>query len=126
VKLRTVFIIDAIVSVLFGIPMLIAPRAMVGFSGLETDAVGLHFLRSYGAGLLSLGVMMWLARNSGPSSARTALLAGLVLWLIIDAVKEAWAALTGLVGASAWVTVVVLAILAVLNIVVGWRARSQA
>jgi hypothetical protein len=124
-KIRTVFFIDAIVSVLFGVPFLLAPAAMVDFSGLQTDALGLYYLRGYGAGLLSLGVMTWLARNSDPSAARNALLVGVVLWLLIDAVKEVWAVLTGLVGSDGWVMVGVLVILAVLNIVAYWRARSE-
>ena len=101
-KLKTVFIIDAIIAALFGAAALIAPGPLTASPGMETDALGLYFLRGYGAGLLSVGVMMWLARNSGPSSARTALPVGFVLWVLIDAVKEVWALLTGLLPGGEW------------------------
>jgi hypothetical protein len=68
--------------------VLVAPRAAVSVVGLWTDALGLYFARSYGAGLLSLGVPMWLARDAGLSAARNAILIGAVLWLLIDAAKE--------------------------------------
>jgi hypothetical protein len=50
---------------------------------------------------------------------------GITLWLLIDAIKEAWATVTGLLQPSSWLTVAVLAVIAALNIVAGLRSRSE-
>ena len=125
ITIRTVFIIDAVASALVGVVMLFVPVAFLGFARLETNDLGLDFLRSYGAGLLSVGVMAWLAMNSKPSTARTGLLVGVTLCLVTDAVNEAWATLARVLHATPWLTVAELAVIAALSIVVGLRSRSE-
>jgi len=125
-KVRTVLTIDAIVSTLWGVLFLIAPTAFLRFEGLETNVVGLHFIRSYGAGLFSVGVMAWLARSSKPSTARTGLLVGFALWTLIDAIKEAIGLPGGGNGPLRWPIVVMLATASALNILALVRSRSEA
>ena len=124
-KVRTVLTIDAVVATLWGILFLAAPGAFNGLEGLETNNVGLHFIRSCGAGLLSVGVMALLARSSKPSAARTGLVAGFALWTLIDAIKEAIGLPGGESGFMRWPVTAMLAIASALNILVLVRSRSD-
>lgn len=124
-KVKLVLTIDAIVSALWGVLFVVAPTAFLGFERLDTNVVGLHFIRSYGAGLFSVGVMAWLARNSKPSAARTGLLVGFALWTLFDAVKEAIGLPGGGNGPLRWPIAVMLAVASALNIAALVRSRSE-
>jgi hypothetical protein len=55
--------------------------------GLDANPASIHFARAVGGALLGVAIMTWLARNSGPSQARNALVAGLTLFFLLEVVE---------------------------------------
>lgn len=60
-SLRTWFVIHFIVDMIFGLPLLIAPVWLLGIFGIPIAAT--LTARLVGAGLISIGVMSFFARN---------------------------------------------------------------
>jgi hypothetical protein len=63
-SLATFFVIRAIVALLFGIPLALAPAALVSTYGLTTDAVGVLMARQVGATLIGIGVLCLASRRT--------------------------------------------------------------
>ncbi|NLF00250.1 MAG: hypothetical protein GX601_04660 [Anaerolineales bacterium] len=125
--LRTVFIIDAIAATLFGLGFVLAPEAAYAVFGLQLDAGAAHITRALGLALIANAVKAWLARNSGPSVARRALVMGQVAFMALLALEDLRAVLAGVVNTAAWGTVILLAALAALNAYVGlWSPAARA
>jgi hypothetical protein len=76
-KLKTVFILQTIVSTINGLGMLLLPAMTLGMYGVpEQDAYGLSITRLFGSGLLTYAIVAWLARDAGESQARRAIVVG--------------------------------------------------
>ena len=82
-KLNVMFIIAAVVLVLFALLTFFAPPALAG-----TDPSAVFSAKVMGAILLSLGVMAWLVRNDGPSKTRDSVVLGFTLlfalWALVS------------------------------------------
>ena len=64
-KLKTLLVIKALVSLAFGIPILIVPGKLLALFGLTLNADGMFMAREYGGALLGIAALCWFARNSG-------------------------------------------------------------
>ena len=104
--------VAAVLIALLGAVWLLIPEAMLGQWGVQTDPVGLYMGRRYGTMLLGYAVVLWLGRGSGPSVARTAILAGGAFVTGFVTLVSLWGVLTSTVGSGAWVAVAVEALLA--------------
>jgi hypothetical protein len=61
--MRTLFIAEAIVSVLTGLGLLLLPETTLDLYGLESDAVGEFMAQNYGGLYIALGLLAWLVRG---------------------------------------------------------------
>jgi len=104
--------VAAALVALLGCAWLFFPGAMLGRWGVQTDTVGLFMGRRYGTMLLGYAVILGLGRASGPSVARTAILAGGAFVTGLVTLVSVAGIVTRTVGSGAWVTVVVEALLA--------------
>jgi hypothetical protein len=104
--------VAAVLIALLGGAWLLFPEAMLGRWSVQTDAVGLFMGRRYGTMLLGYAVILGLGRSSGPSPARTAILAGGAFVTGLVTLVSVGGVLTGTVGPGAWITVAVEALLA--------------
>ena len=104
--------VAAVLIALLGAAWLLIPEAMLGRWGVQTDPVGVFMGRRYGTVLLGYAVILGLGRASGPSIARTAILAGGAFVAGLVTLVSLWGVLTSTVGPGAWVTVVIEALLA--------------
>ena len=109
-KLSTVMIANAVVSVLFGLGFILAPAQLLSLYGMTADAGGLLIGRLFGASLTGYALLTWLARNLAGGEVRqtivTALFGGFAVGLIVSFVGQ----LSGLVNALGWSTVVIYAL----------------
>jgi len=105
-KLSTVFLVNAIVALLFGLGFLLIPEATLAPYGLTLDEVGINIARLYGAALLGYAVLTWSARNSEESAARRAIVLALFLSTGVGFVVSVVNQLSGLANALGWSTVV--------------------
>jgi hypothetical protein len=62
-KMRTLFIINAVVQLIFGAGFLLAPAIMFGVFGTQTDTTGLAIAHIAGGVILSLATISWLGRD---------------------------------------------------------------
>jgi hypothetical protein len=107
IKLNVVLTIVAIPLFLLGLGMTIATSTILGNFGHDVNPSSIHFARADGGAVLGLAIMTWLARNSGPSQARNALVAGLSLFFLLEAVVDFRAIINGTYGQEAWFTGVI-------------------
>ena len=107
IKLKLVFTLAAVLLLLVGLGMTVATRTMLGNFGHEANSGSLHFARATGGAALGFAVMTWLMRNSGPSQARNAFVAGLSLFFFLEAVVDFRAIMNGTYGPDAWFTGVI-------------------
>ncbi len=62
-KLSLIMIINAIVALIFGVAFVLAPTATGSLYGLPPDETLKYLVQLFGAALLSIGVLTWLAKT---------------------------------------------------------------
>lgn len=97
----------AIVAVLFGIPLLVAPNALLAlYRATELNAPGIYNSMLYGTCLIAIGAMNWLASSGTAAEARPVVVGTLilnVLGLLVALQRQ----LTDQAPASAWANVAI-------------------
>lgn len=106
-NVKNIFSITAIVSLLFGLAFLIIPTQMATSYGNEANTASIVTSRFWAASLIGVAVILWMARNSGDSQARQAIITGGLVLVVLDLIVAVWAVLTGGVNALGWSTVVI-------------------
>jgi hypothetical protein len=110
-KMKVFISVAAVLIALLGGAWLLVPEAMLGRWNVQTDPVGLFMGRRYGTMLLGYAVILGLGRSSGPSLARTAILAGGAFVTGLVTLVSIGGIITDTVGPGAWVTVAIEALL---------------
>ena len=85
----------------------------------------IHFARAVGGALLGLAIMTWFARNSGPSQARNAMVAGLTLFFLRKVVEYVRAILVSSLQSSGWTFAGLWFILFLFTVIAGRSAMSE-
>jgi len=60
-RLKVLLIIKSLVSLVFGIPILIVPDKLLSLFGLTLNAEGMFMAREYGGALLGIAALCWFA-----------------------------------------------------------------
>jgi hypothetical protein len=111
-KLKAFLAIVGIVAILFGIAFVVAPAQLLAQYGITADRYTIFMSRFFGAALINLGLLVWLARNVIDPLARQAIvLAGLVAD-VIGFIIALEGQMHGVVNALGWSTVVIYALFA--------------
>jgi hypothetical protein len=106
---------SAVISFLFGIPLLIAPNVLTEIYR-STEALtlpGTYNSMLLGAGLIAFGVINWIAAKSSYAEARVVIIGSLVfdvLGFVVTLTRQ----LMGVAPTAAWVNVAIFLVLAVL------------
>jgi len=130
-KIRMLLTVGAVVGLMFGLGLLLAPRLLLSVYGLSTDGTGELLARLFGVEFIGFNVATWVARDSDPrakgSAARVILRAHLISETI-GALVSAVAASQGLGNPLFWSVVAIYAILAAafLWAELGLRDHSEA
>jgi hypothetical protein len=74
--IRNFFIASAIIVFLSGVGSILSPQIMFDMWGTPSNQAGLIITQLSGALEIGLGVILWLTRNEGVSSARKAIVLG--------------------------------------------------
>jgi len=107
-NLKNLFIINTVVCLLFGLSFVLMPEQTIGLYGPE--AVGGQFkyvAQLFGSALLAFSFISWLARNSGDSNARSAIILGFFIGDLIGFVIALINQFGGAVNALNWSTVAI-------------------
>ena len=112
-KLKTLFIINAIVAGLFGLAFVIMPAGMMTQYGVTITDGGAVICRLFGAALLGFAIISLMARDAHPSKARKAIVTGFFLGDIVGCVIAIFAQVSGAINVLGWSTVAIYALLAI-------------
>jgi hypothetical protein len=105
--LRSFFTILAVLSFLFGIGFVLAPSHVLANYGIETSPALALVGRLFGGVLLTLSVILWLAKDFRDQAAVRAVLLGALLGDVVNLVVAAMGTLSGTSNALGWSTVVI-------------------
>jgi hypothetical protein len=112
-KLKFLFIITAIIAVVFGVAFVIIPAQVYSLYGIESTA-GLDYMAQlFGAALIGFGLIAWLARNAAGSDARKAIILGFFIADGIGFVIALIGQLNDVVGSLGWLTVAIYLLLSI-------------
>ena len=114
---KSLFVLNALLTFPFGVLALAAPVALFAQFGLQLDAAGELIARGYGATLVAYGLVLYLERQStDPRTARPFVLS-MALFNSIEAVVQGIAGAQGIAAALIFGNVTVHAVVAVLSVI---------
>ena len=106
-KLKVLFIITAIVAIVFGVAFTIIPAQVYSMYGIESTA-GLDYMAQlFGAALIGIGLIAWLSRNAADSDSRRAIILGFFIADGIGFVIALIGQLNEILGSLGWLTVAI-------------------
>jgi hypothetical protein len=106
-KLKILFIITAIVAVVFGVAFAIIPTQVYSLYGIESSA-GLNYMgQLFGAALIGYGLIAWLARKAADSDSRKAIILAFFIANGIGFVIALIGQLNAILGPLGWLTVAI-------------------
>ncbi len=103
----------AVVSILYGIGNLLMPAWINEIHGVASSSGTSLLSRYFGASLLGVGVMAWLARNAADSDALRAFMCGGLVIAVAGLVVSLHAMTVGIMNALGWVPVILQAVLSI-------------
>ncbi len=111
-KLSTLFIITAVVALIFGVAFIVVPNSAMGLYGISLD-LGAQFLGRYlGSAFLGFAALAWLTRNAETSQARRAVVVSFFVATVLGLVVALYDKFAGAGNALVWLNVVVYLLLA--------------
>ena len=112
-KLKSLFIFNAITVIIFGVGSVLAPQVFVSLFGATLNPAGMLMMRYGGAWLIGIGLLAWFARNAADSEARRAIVLAFMICYSIAFVLALLSQLAGVLNALGWGTVVLNLLLAI-------------
>jgi hypothetical protein len=104
---RTFFTILAVLSFLFGIGFVLAPGQVLANYGIELSPALALVGRLFGGALLTLGVILWLARDFRDEAAIRGVLMGGLIGDVVNLLVATMGTLSGVSNALGWSTVLI-------------------
>jgi hypothetical protein len=78
-RLSKFLLINSVVGLVFGLGFVLGPAPLLSEYGVQTDAAGIVMSRFFGAALIQLGILLYIAHTTGDRVAlRAMVVAGLV------------------------------------------------
>ena len=111
-KASTMFTINAIVAVIFGVVFVVAPAWTLNLYGITSSDPLNYVGQLFGASLLGFAILTFLARNAPASPTRSAIVLALFVSEAIGFVLSLIAQLKGFANALGWSTVAIYLLLA--------------
>ena len=93
---KSLFVLNALLTFPFGVLALAAPAALFAQFGLRLDAAGELIARGYGATLVAYGLVLYLERQSADRRTVRPFLLSMVLFNSIEAVIQGIAGVQGI------------------------------
>jgi len=107
---KVVFVINALVALVFGVAFLVVPTIALKQFGVDEYASTKLVLQFFGTGLLTIGLLAWFAKNVTDAGVQkgmgVAMLIGSVAGLVMSVIGVA----TGAVRTLGWLAIVIYAV----------------
>jgi len=111
-KLSVLFIITAIIAIVFGVAFLIIPGPVYSLYSIETNMMLNYMGQLFGAALIAIGLIAWGSRNAADSDARKAIIFSFFIADTIGFVIALIGELNQVVNVVGWTTVIIYLLLA--------------
>ena len=105
-KMRTLFIVNAVFQFLFGLGFMFAPAVLLGLFGTQTDTTGITIARVAGGVILSLCIVSWLGKDVEVSAQNTIAWGSVFFAHLQAGIFTLLAILSGTFNALAWSAVI--------------------
>ena len=105
-SLKILFVITAVVTSFFGFLFVIIPDQVYSWYGVTGDMQLNYMGGLFGAALIAIGLVAWLARNASDSDARKAIVLSFFIADLIGFIIALVGQLHNIVGSLGWLTVV--------------------
>jgi hypothetical protein len=112
-KLKTLLVINAAISIVFGLTFVLIPWQVVSLYGIEPNPPLNYVGQLFGAALITFAILSWTARNVAESDARSAIVRAFFIGDGIGFIVSLIAQLTGVVNALGWSTVAIYLLLTI-------------
>jgi hypothetical protein len=122
---KSLFVLNALLTFPFGVLALAVPAALFAQFGLQLDAAGELIARGYGATLVAYGLVLYLERRSADRRTVRPFLLSMVLFNSIEAVIQGIAGVRGIAAVIIFGNVAIHAVVAVLSVIVLFRQRPR-
>lgn len=106
-KLKVMLVVIAVVTIVFGVSLLLAPAQLLYLYGITADTPLKFVAQLFGTALIGFAVLTWSARNSSDSGALRAIILALFVSTLIGFIVAVLGALAGFMNPLSWSTVVI-------------------
>jgi len=106
-KLSTFLSIVGVVAILFGIGFVAAPAEVLAQYGITADRYVVFISRFFGAALINVGLIVWLARNIVDSLGRRSIVLAGLIGDVVGLFVALQGQMNGLANALGWSTVLI-------------------
>ncbi|HEY8657270.1 MAG TPA: hypothetical protein VIN34_11105 [Candidatus Limnocylindria bacterium] len=114
---RTVAILSAVVSVIYGLAALVAPAALASIFGVTFDEIARYEARLLGGAYLGYGIVNYLTKDTADGRTQRAVAAGNAFGWVVSLVLSTIGQLQGLSNELGWTTI---ALQLVFTVLWGW------
>lgn len=104
-KFKTLMLIKAAVTFIFGILMALVPCKLLPLFGVTLAQGGRFTARCYGAALLGFFMLCWFARNAEKSDTRKAIIISLFVYDLVGFIVALYSQLKGVMNGLGWLVV---------------------
>jgi hypothetical protein len=111
-KLKILLVINAIVTVVFGVAFICVPSQVYSQYGIESNLHLNYMGQLFGAALLAIAILSWLVRNTTDSVARRAVVVAFFVGDTVGFIISLIAQFRGAMNALGWSVVVIYLLLA--------------
>lgn len=104
-KLKSFFVISALLGIILGLGFFFAPATVMSTLGISASESHQHTARNFGSAVIGLAVISWVARDVEDSISRRAIVLGLFMYFVFASISITSFQLQGSVNASGWLFV---------------------
>lgn len=106
-QLKVLFILTAIIALVFGILFILIPAQMYSLYSIESNSVLNYMGQLFGGALIGIGLISWGSRNTADSDARKAIILGFLIADVVGFIVALIGQLNNIVGDLGWLTVAI-------------------
>ena len=106
-RLSLLMTVNTIITVVFGLALVIAPDQTASLYGVDVDAHYRQAVRLYGSELLGFAVLTWATRNAPASDARKAIVLALFISYALGFIITLLGQIAGVMNSLGWSTVAI-------------------
>jgi len=109
---KLMFVVTAVVSLVFGLAFLIVPDMTFKQFGVDTYAATVLTGRFYGTALVALGLVLWFAKDIQDAAAQTGLGIALLISMALGLIVNIMGIASGIIRTNGWITIIIYVLLA--------------